>query len=88
MRVLDSEVLFRAPNDKRVPVDDTSLITARVFATYFMPNSNLPLGLRLIHVRSVKRACCSRNLHQAVASAPSPAPSFEFAEQKNVFSTR
>jgi hypothetical protein len=54
-----------------------------------MQKTILPLGLldfSLAHVQSVKWRCRSRNLHQAVALAPSPAPSFESAEGKNVFS--
>lgn len=53
-----------------------------------MQKTILPLGLldfSLAHVQSVKWRCRSRNLHQAVALAPSPAPSFESAEEKNVF---
>ncbi|KAG1807843.1 uncharacterized protein BJ212DRAFT_1385770 [Suillus subaureus] len=56
-----------------------------------MQKTILPLGLldfSLAHVQSVKWGCRSRNLHQAVALAPSPAPSFEPAEEKNVFSGR
>lgn len=56
-----------------------------------MQKTILPLGLldfSLAHVQSVKWRCRSRNLHQAVALAPSPAPSFESAEEKNVFTRR
>jgi hypothetical protein len=54
-----------------------------------MQKTILPLGLldfSLAHVQSLKWGCHSRNLHQAVALAPSPAPSFESAEEKTVFS--
>ncbi|KAG1854555.1 hypothetical protein F4604DRAFT_1801661 [Suillus subluteus] len=56
-----------------------------------MQKTILPLGLldfSLAHVQSVKWGRHSRNLHQAVALAPSPAPSFESAEEKSVFSRR
>ncbi|KAG2068355.1 hypothetical protein BDR04DRAFT_1158025 [Suillus decipiens] len=56
-----------------------------------MKKTILPLGLldfSLAHVQSVRWGCHSRNLHHAVALAPSPAPSFEPAEDKNVFSRR
>lgn len=59
--------------------------------THVMQKTILPLGLldfSLAHVQSVKWRCRSRSLHQAVALAPAPAPSFESVEDKNVFSRR
>ncbi|KAG2138975.1 hypothetical protein DEU56DRAFT_980376 [Suillus clintonianus] len=56
-----------------------------------MQKTVLPLGLldfSLAHVRPANWGCRSRNLHQAVALAPSPSPSFEPAEDKSVFSRR
>ncbi|KAG1733492.1 hypothetical protein EDB19DRAFT_1730423 [Suillus lakei] len=55
-----------------------------------MQKTVLPLGLldfSLAHVQSVKWGCRSRNLHQAVALAPSPAPSFDSSEDQS-FSRR
>ncbi|KAG1777919.1 hypothetical protein EV702DRAFT_1098460 [Suillus placidus] len=56
-----------------------------------MQKTILPLSLidfSLAHVQSIKWGCHSRKLHQAGALAPSPAPSFESTEDKNVFSRR
>ncbi|KAG0702119.1 hypothetical protein DFH29DRAFT_923077 [Suillus ampliporus] len=56
-----------------------------------MQKTVLPLGLldfSLAHVQSIKRGFLARNLHQAVALAPSPSPPFESAEDENVFSRR
>ncbi|KAG1744630.1 uncharacterized protein EDB91DRAFT_1335598 [Suillus paluster] len=56
-----------------------------------MQRTVLPLGLleySLAHVQSIKWGFSSRNLHQAVALAPSPPPPFESAEDKSVFSRR
>jgi len=58
-------------------------------AASVMQKTALPLGLldfTLAHVQLSKSRILSRNLHQAVALAPSHSPHFESEQGKSVFS--